>query len=70
MLTTKQLISIGKQCKDSLDGNYLVGSFAAELAGESYPFSKTMCDIVFLGYDDELLGQKFVDWFRRGTRKG
>lgn len=66
MLTKEQLIAIGKQCRDSKDGNYLVGSFAAELVGEAYPFSKTMCEIVFRSYNDEQLGQKFVEWFRKG----
>ena len=42
--------------------NLLVGSFAAELVGESYPFSKAMCKIVFKSYTDEQLGRKFVEW--------
>lgn len=44
------------------EDNLLIGSFAAELVGESYPFSKDMVDIVFKSYTDEALGRKFMTW--------
>lgn len=53
---------LGHSCRDALDGNLLVGSFAAELVGESYPFSKTMSDIVFKSYTPIELDFKFADW--------
>lgn len=64
-MTKKQYTKIGKACKDALDGNLMVGSFAAEMVGESYPFSKAMCDIVFEKFTDEELGRKFVFWCKR-----
>lgn len=61
-MTSEEFASIGNKCKQAADGNMLVGSFAAELAGESYPFSKAMSEIVFRSYSDEQLGRKFVEW--------
>lgn len=57
---------IGRMCKEALDGNLLIGSFAADaLAGEGYPFNKAQWDIVFKGWTDEALGRKFAEWTER-----
>lgn len=61
-LTDEKFAEIGKACRAALDGNMVVGSFAAEMVGESYPFSKSMCDIVFKDHSDLELGKKFVAW--------
>ena len=60
-MTKKEYISIGKMCRNANDGNLIIGCFAAELVGESYPFTKRMWDIVFTTYDDYDLGKKFVE---------
>lgn len=63
MITTKEkLESIGQKCRNARDGNLLVGSFAAGLLNEDYPFSKKMRDVLFKSYSDEELGRKFVMW--------
>lgn len=59
---------IGKSCRDAVDGNLLIGSFAAELIGESYPFSKAMCAVVFEKFSDIDLGKKFVVWLRENDK--
>jgi hypothetical protein len=71
-MTDEEYAHIGKKCREADDGNLLVGSFAAELVGEDYPFSKDMCSIVFDLYTDVTLGKKFVDWThtRRGKDNG
>lgn len=56
--------AIGKGCRDAVDGNLLVGSFAAELVGESYPLSKAMCEIIFKTYSDIDLGKRFEKWMK------
>lgn len=61
-LTIAEAEEVGRMCRVVEDGNLLVGSFAAELVGESYPFSKAMSAIVFKGYTDEELGRKFAAW--------
>ena len=61
-LTVKDYINIGKMLREAEDGNLIVGSFAAEMAGQSYPFSKAMCEIMFRSHSDEALGRRFVDW--------
>lgn len=67
-LTPEQFADIGKMLREAEDGNFIVGSFAAEQAGQSYPFSKAMCKVIFdMCPDDEALGRKFVDW---DTTKG
>lgn len=68
-LSREQYEKIGQQCKAAIDGNLLVGSFAAELVDESYPFSKPMWDTLFKNYDDEELGRKFVKWFKQGAKE-
>jgi hypothetical protein len=55
-------------CRNAAD-DLLVGSFAAELVGESYPFNKAMCKIVFDSYDDLELGKKFTQWTDKLTGK-
>lgn len=59
-MNSEQLKEIGRQCK-------LVGAFAADMIGEYYPLSKTMCDTLFNEFDDEQLGQKFTEWFKKGV---
>jgi hypothetical protein len=61
-LTPAEAAKIGKDLRTADDGNMIVGSFAAELVGESYPFSKAMTVVVFKGWTDEELGRKFARW--------
>lgn len=61
-MTEAEIGRIGKSCREALNGNLVVGSFAAEMVGESYPFSKSMCDVVFKCYTDIALGKRFVSW--------
>lgn len=61
-MTNEQYEALGKSCREALDGNSYIGSFAAELIGESYPVSKAMCDIIFKSYDNVALGKKLVEW--------
>jgi hypothetical protein len=61
-LTVKQAIDIGMSIRGADDGNLIVGSFAADIAGESYPLSKNMAEIIFRDFTDEQLGRKFVAW--------
>lgn len=61
-LTPIEAAGIGRSLRGADDGNLLVGSFAAEMVGESYPFSKAMSAIVFKGWNDEELGRKFAKW--------
>lgn len=68
-LTPTEAAEIGKGLREARDGNMVIGSFAAGLAGESYPFSKAMSAIVFKGYDDEALGRKFAKWCDEGEAK-
>lgn len=71
-ITQDELEKVGQRCREADDGNLLVGSFAAELAGESYPFSKEMCGIMFQPYTDAELGEKFVKWmmdYERNQRR-
>jgi len=60
-MTKMEFMAIGKTLKEQKD-NLLVGSFAAEMVGESYPFSSKMCEVVFQGHTDEELGRRFVKW--------
>ena len=64
-MTDEEFEKIGKMCRDATDGNLYVGSFGAELAGESYPFSKAMCKIMFDMHSDKELGKRFVKWADR-----
>lgn len=64
-MTDQQYQKLGKSCRDAVDGNWLIGSFAAKLVGESYPFSKAMAAIVFKNYSDLDLGKKFVKWINK-----
>lgn len=61
-MNSDEAAKIGKDLKNTADGNMVIGSFAAEMVGESYPFSKAMCAIVFRGWTDEELGRKFAKW--------
>lgn len=63
-MTDDQYSKIGQSCREAVEGNLLVGSFAAELVGEGYPFSKRMCAAVFSSYTDIELGRKFTTWIR------
>lgn len=64
-MTNDQYELLGKACQEANDGNLVVGSFAAELIGESYPLSKSMFTVVFSSYSDLDLGRKFEEWVRR-----
>ena len=48
-LTDDEAATIGKTLREAAPGNLVVGTFAAELVGQSYPFSKAQSDIVFRG---------------------
>lgn len=61
-MTKRELIKIGKMTRDAKPGNLIVGSFAAEMVNESYPFNKSMWDVLFRALSDEELGRKFVAW--------
>jgi hypothetical protein len=65
--TNEQYMKIGKSCRGALDGNFLVGAFSADLAGEGYPFSKAMWDVLFKAYSDYELGIKFAKWIKEQT---
>lgn len=67
-LTDEQAEKIGQSCHDAFDGNLVVGSFAAELIGESYPVSKAMCAIIFKTYTNVDLGRKFEQWIKESSR--
>lgn len=67
-LTDKEATDIGRSLRAARDGNLVVGGFAAELVGESYPFSKRMWDIVFRGHSDVELGRRFAAWCDKGER--
>ena len=61
-LTADEASKLGAMLRDAKDGNLLVGLFAAEMVGESYPFSKRMAAVVFQGHSDEALGRRFAKW--------
>lgn len=63
-MTDEHFAMIGKSCREALNGNMLVGSFAAEMVGESYPFHKPMFDVVFKPYTDVELGKRFAQWMK------
>jgi hypothetical protein len=69
-LTGDEAKAIGAALRDAEDGNMLVGSFAADLAGESYPFSKAMSLVAFQGHSDEALGRRFSEWCEAAQAKG
>ena len=52
--------SIGKKARDY--GNPIIRCFAAEITGESYPFSEAMTKIRLESYTDENLGRQFARW--------
>ena len=60
-MTDQEYEGIGRMARHANDGNMIIGAFAAELIGESYPVSKGMWDIIFKSYTDKELGQKFVE---------
>lgn len=61
-MTDEEFEKLGKSCRDAEDGNLIVGSFAASMIGEDYPFSKGMCQILFASFSDTELGKKFAEW--------
>jgi len=61
-LSADEASRLGATLRNSKDGNLLVGHFAAEMAGESYPFSKRTAAVVFQGHSDEALGRRFARW--------
>jgi hypothetical protein len=64
-MTDDQYKKIGKSCREAVDGNFLVGAFAAQMVGEDYPFSKAMAAVVFETHTDLDLGKRFEEWIRR-----
>lgn len=67
-MATESPTTIGKTIRKAKDGNLLIGSFAAEMIGESYPLSKAMWDIVFRDLSDKELGEKFLAWIKTTGR--
>ena len=61
-LTDLEAQDLGVQIREAQDHNLLVGSFAAEMIGESYPLPSSMWPIVFNGFNDTQLGHKFASW--------
>ena len=61
-LTADEASRLGAMLRNAKDGNLLVGHFAAEMVGESYPFSKRMAAVVFREHSDEALGRRFARW--------
>lgn len=64
-MTDEEYTKIGKMCRDAKDGNLYIGSLAAELVGESYPFSTAMAAIVFRNFTDIELGKKLEAWYKQ-----
>jgi hypothetical protein len=64
-LTEDQCRKLGERCRRETS-NLLIASFAAEMAGESYPLSPSMCDIMFDYFIDEDLGRAFAKWIDKG----
>lgn len=62
MMTREQHKVLGRQLKEALPHNMIVGAFSAELIGESYPLTKSLWDIIFESYTDEELGIRFVKY--------
>jgi hypothetical protein len=61
-LTADEASTLGVMLRSANEGNLLVGRFAAEMVGESYPFSMRMAAVVFQGHSDEALGRRFARW--------
>ena len=61
-LTADEAPKLGVMLRSAKEGNLLVGRFAAETVGESYPFSMRMAAVVFQGHSDEALGRRFARW--------
>ena len=57
-LTADEASKLGAMLRNAREGNLLVGRFAAEMVGESYPFSMRMAAVVFQGHSDEVLGRR------------
>jgi hypothetical protein len=69
-LTADEGSKLGAMLRDAKDGNHLVGLFAAEMVGESYPFSMRMAAAVFQGHSDEVLGRRFARWCDAREHRG
>lgn len=61
-ISNEEAEKIGQSCLEAKDGNLFIGSFAAELIGESYPVTKSMWDIIFKNYTLTQLGFKLAEW--------
>ena len=61
-LTADEASKLGVMLRNAKEGNLLVGCFAAEMVGKSYPFSMRMAAVVFQGHSDEALGRRFARW--------
>jgi len=69
-LTADEASRLGAMLRNAKDGNLLVGLFAAEMVGESYPFSMRMAAVVFQGHSDDALGRRFARWCDARDRGG
>jgi hypothetical protein len=69
-LTADEASKLGVMLRSAKEGNLLVGRFAAEMAGESYPFSMRMAAVVFQGHSGEVLGRRFARWCDAREHRG
>lgn len=65
-LTNEECERLGQRLRDQ--DNLLIGSFAAEMIGESYPVSKSMQEIIFRENTNAMLGKKFAEWIDAGEK--
>lgn len=66
-MTSEEFSKLGKACRDY--ANPLIGAFAAELIGDSYPFTASMTEVMLKSYSDEDLGRKFATWMDNKEEK-
>lgn len=66
-LTNAQCEALGQRLRN--EDNLVIGSFAAEMIGESYPVSKSMQEIIFRDHTNAMLGRKFAEWIDAGEKK-
>ena len=64
-LTADEASKLGAMLRNAREGNLLVGRFAAEMVGESCPFSMRMAAGVFQGHSDGLLAADLPDGVMR-----
>jgi hypothetical protein len=66
-LTADEASKLGVMLRSAKEGNLLVGRFAAEMVGESYPFSMRMAAVVFQGTATKLLAVDLPDGVMRAN---